>query len=279
MNSITVVVLTKNEEKNIEKCIASAKLIAERIIVVDSGSTDNTVALAKECGAETYFHEWESHAKQFNWALDNCDIQTEWVFRLDADECVSEELAKEIEITLSNNESEDVNCYAMRFKLYFMNKLLKHGGTNKTYLFRLFRFGKGRVEEKLIDEHIVVSGKVAKLKESIIHYDYKSLDVWLRKHLGYSNLELQMYYTQMDMTDGNEKQKKKKKRGMYYRLPMFFRAKLYYWYRYYLQLGFLDGKAGKIFCFLQAYWYRFVVDAKIYENEKAAKIENKGEKA
>ncbi len=269
MNAITVIILTKNEEKNIEKCIQSAKGIAERIIVVDSGSTDNTVALAEACGAETFYHEWVGHAKQFNWALDFCNIQTEWVFRLDADECVSEALAEEIKQTLADKRSEKVSCYAMRFKMYFMNKLLKHGGTNKTYLFRLFRFGEGRVEEKLIDEHIVVTGKVEKLKNSIVHYDYKGLDIWLEKHLTYSNLELEMFNTQMGLTDGNQKQKKK--RGFYYRLPLFFRAKLYYWYRYYFQLGFLDGKAGKIFCFLQAYWYRFLVDAKIYEQEKKGK--------
>ncbi len=266
MSDITVLILTKNEEKNIEKCIESAKLIAERIVVIDSGSTDNTVELAKNCGAETLYHEWVGHAKQFNWALDNCNITTEWVFRLDADECITKELAEEINKVLSNDKDKRISCYAMRFKMYFMNKLLKHGGTNKTYLFRLFRYGSGRVEEKLLDEHIVVSGKVEHLKESLIHYDYKGLDAWLNKHITYSNLELEMFNTQMNLSDGNKKQKKK--RGFYYRLPLFMRARFYFWFRYYFQLGFLDGKEGKIFCFLQAYWFRFLVDAKIYEQQK-----------
>ncbi|MBQ8057969.1 MAG: glycosyltransferase family 2 protein [Ruminococcus sp.] len=263
MNDITVIVLTKNEEKNIKACIESAKMIAKRVIVVDSGSTDNTVELAKNNGAEAVYHEWVGHARQFNWALDNCNINTEWVFRLDADERISKELACEIREKLASEESKDVNGYEMRWRIYFMNKWIKHGGTHKPYFLRLFRFGTGRVEDKLMDEHIIVDGAVKKLNSDLIHYDYKGLDAWLSKHIWYSQLELQMYNTQSDMTGGNEAQKQK--RGFYYRLPRYFRARLYYWYRYYIQLGFLDGEAGRIFIYLQAYWYRFIVDAKIYE--------------
>lgn len=262
MKEVTVIILTRNEEKNIEKSIESAWQIADRVIVVDSGSTDETVDLAKKHRAEVYFHEWQGHAKQFNWALDNCAIRTTWVFRLDADERISKELAREINRKLQSEVCSD--GYEMRWRVYFMGKWLKHGGTHKPYFLRLFRYGKGRVEEKLMDEHIIVDGKTEKLKEDLIHYDYKGLDAWLYKHIWYSNLELEMYQTQNDMIGGNEDQKKK--RGFYYRLPLFLRARIYYWYRYYIQLGFLDGKEGKIFCFLQAYWFRFLVDAKIYEN-------------
>ncbi len=267
MSDTTVIILTKNEEKNIEACIRSAKPIAERIIVVDSGSTDKTVELAKRCGAEAVFHEWCGHAAQFNWALDNCEIKTEWVFRLDADERISEELAGEINNNISEKNSSCISGYEMRWRVYFMNKWIKHGGTYKPYFLRLFRFGKGRVEEKLMDEHIIVDGTIEKLNGDLIHYDYKGIDAWLTKHIWYSNLELQMYNNQMSMTGGNEEQKKK--RGFYYRLPKFLRARLYFWYRYYIQLGFLDGKEGKIFFYLQSYWYRFLVDSKIYEQEKS----------
>lgn len=265
MNDITVIVLTRNEDKNIIDCITSAKLIARRVIVVDSGSTDATVELAKGQGAEVFYHEWPGHAAQFNWALDNCGIDTTWVFRLDADERITEDLAKEIEAKLSSSEAAEVSGYEMRWRIYFMNKWIKHGGTHKPYFLRLFRFGEGRVEDKLMDEHILVKGKVKKLSCDLLHYDYKGLDVWLTKHIWYSNLELQMYQNQMDMQGGNQAQKRK--RGFYYRLPAFFRARLYFWYRYYVQLGFLDGVEGKIFCFLQAYWYRFLVDTKLYELE------------
>lgn len=265
MADVTVIVLTRNEEKNIEACITSAEQIAKRILIVDSGSTDKTVEIAKKCGAETFYHEWSGHAAQFNWALDNCRIDTSWVLRLDADERISEELAQEIKGKLDGKESNGVDGYAMRWRVYFMGKWIKHGGTHKPYFLRLFRYGKGRIENKLMDEHVIVEGNVEKLYGDLIHYDYKGLDAWLNKHIWYSNLELQMYDTQDKMTGGNMLQKKK--RGFYYRLPLFLRARLYYWYRYYGQLGFLDGKAGKIFIYLQAYWYRFIVDAKIYETE------------
>ena len=263
MIQITLIILTKNEEKNIEACIVSAKQIAKRIIVVDSGSNDETVNIAKKCGAETYFHEWPGHAAQFNWALDSCNIQTEWVFRLDADERISKELANEITERLSSDTSKSVDGYEMRWRIYFMGKWIKHGGAHKPYFLRLFRFGRGRVENKIMDEHIIVAGKVEKLQSDLIHYDYKGLDAWLNKHIWYSNLELHMYETKTDIGEGKLDQKKK--RGFYYSLPLFFRARLYYFYRYFFQLGFLDGREGKIFIYLQSFWYRYLVDAKIYE--------------
>ena len=118
MNDITVIILTKNEQKNIKKCILSAKQISNRIIIVDCGSDDQTVSIAKHCGAEVYYHAWEGHAKQFNWALDNCQIATEWVFRLDADERISEELAKEINHKLASKLSKHIDGYEMRWRFW-----------------------------------------------------------------------------------------------------------------------------------------------------------------
>lgn len=269
MEKITVIILTKNEEKNIEEAVASAKQIADRIIVVDSGSTDQTLEIAQKNGAETYFHEWSTHARQFNWALDNCNIQTEWVFRLDADERITPELAQEI-IEKMNHDTGAFDGYEMRWRVYFMDKWIRHGGTHKPYFLRLFRYGKGRVEDKIMDEHIRVDGTVEKLKGDLLHYDYKGLDAWLNKHIWYSQLELNLYkgvYANGGELSGVQQQK----RGFYYKLPLFVRARLYYWYRYYAQLGFLDGKEGKIFIYFQAYWYRFLVDAKIVEIENGAK--------
>ena len=131
MKDITVIILTKNEEMNIAAAIDSAKQIADRIIIVDSGSSDKTVSIASKLSTEVYYHEWEGHAKQFNWALDNCNILTTWVFRLDADERISKELANEIKIKTENKTSAD--GFEMRWRIYFMNKWIKHGGTHKPY--------------------------------------------------------------------------------------------------------------------------------------------------
>ena len=267
MERITVIILTRNEEKNIEAAIASAKQIADRIIVVDSGSTDRTLALARKRGAETCFHEWSTHARQFNWALDHCGIQTEWVFRLDADERITPELAGEIRQRLCH---ADADGYEMRWRVYFMHRWMKHGGTHRPYFLRLFRYGKGRAEDRIMDEHIHVEGRVERLKGDLLHEDDKGLDAWLKKHIWYSRLELKLYedaYRHGEGRHGVQQQK----RGLYYRLPPFLRARLYYWYRYYLLLGFLDGREGKIFYFLQAYWYRFLVDARIVEKDNEAR--------
>lgn len=118
MTSVTVIILTKNEEKNIQDSIESAKQIANRIIVVDSGSIDQTIVLAQKYGAEVYYHEWLGHAAQFNWALDNCDIKSDWVFRLDADERISQELAEEINSTLQEKESALIDGYEMRWRVF-----------------------------------------------------------------------------------------------------------------------------------------------------------------
>ena len=259
---ITTIILTKDEEKNIRFAIESAQPISERILVIDCGSRDKTVEIAEALGAEAFFHEWQGHAKQFNWALDNCEIDTTWVFRLDADERVGEDLAKEM---LNSVQNATVDGFEMRWRVYFMNKWIRYGGTHSHYFLRLFRFLKGRAEERLMDEHIVVDGFIEKLNGDLIHYDYKGLDTWLNKHIWYSNLEFNLYEDCKNVNISTLRHLEKHK--LYYVLPPFFRAHLYFWYRYYLQLGFMDGKEGKIFCFLQAYWYRFLVDAKIYEQE------------
>ena len=109
MADLTAIILTKNEELNIEKCIKSVKNIAKRIVVVDSFSTDNTVAIAKSLGADIYQHEFENYGKQFQWAIDNTDVTTQWIFRFDADERLTEESAKELEILCNQNTNTDVN--------------------------------------------------------------------------------------------------------------------------------------------------------------------------
>ena len=129
---------------------------------------------------------------------------------------------------------------------------------------------------KKMDEHTLIDGNVLCLENDLVHYDFKGLEPWIAKHNNYSDRECQDYFERLDdHTDqlqgrlvGNQRQRKRfLKNGVYYNLPKFWRAWLYYIYRYYIRLGFLDGKEGKIFCFLQAYWYRFLVDAKIYEAE------------
>lgn len=277
MQDLTVIILAKDEEKNIERSVSSVRSIAKRIIVVDSGSTDHTIELAEKNGAEVIRHSpFINYATQFNWALDNTDINTKWVFRLDADEQVTPELAHEIEENLVKHDNDDVNGFEVCWRVIFMGRWIKHGGTYPLIFPRIFRRGFGRVEMRKMDEHTLIDGKILCLRNDLIHYDFKGLKEWIDKHNNYSARECQDYYERLNENEGqlkgniigNQRQRKRfLKNGVYYNLPKFFRAHLYFIYRYYLRLGFLDGTEGKIFCFLQAYWYRFLVDAKIYEEE------------
>lgn len=278
MSDLTAIILTKNEEKNIKKCINSIRKIAKRIVVIDSFSDDSTVNIAKELGVDVYQNKFINYATQFNWALENINIDTEWVLRIDADEEFTEELCNEINDKLDKLENR-ITGVTINLRIIFMGKWIKHGGMYPLKLLRIFRFKAGKLEDKNMDEHVKLRfGEVVNLKNDFIHHDYKNLEYWTKKHNWYSNREVMDYFDIKNKTNDakniklNNVQAGKKrwyKNNLYYtKLPIFLRARLYYIYRYYLKLGFLDGKEGKIFHFLQAYWYRFLVDAKIYECEK-----------
>lgn len=283
MADLTIIILTKNEEQNLEKCINSFSGIAKRVVIIDSYSTDKTTELATKLGAEVYEHPFENHAAQFNWALDNVDLSTEWVMKVDADEEFTPELAQEIDERL-DTLSKNINGVILRRKVYFMGRWLKHGGMYPQLLLRIFRVGHGMSEMKLMDEHLIITdGDAVTFKYDFSDNNNKSLEWWIGKHNWYSNKEVLDQQMKADAQNGEEsvgetatslqaKIKRFVKNHGYYSLPKFLRAHIYFVYRYYFRFGFLDGTEGKIFTFLQAYWYRFLVDAKMYECEKNGKM-------
>lgn len=276
MTDLTVIILTKNEELNIEKCILSVKEIAKRIVLIDCYSEDKTVSIAKSLGADIYERKFVNHADQFNWALSNCGINTTWVMKLDADEYVLPELSTEINSRLHDLDNE-VTGVILRRRVMFMGKWLKHGGKYPELLLRIFRYGHGMSENKEMDEHLIVNdGKVVTLKNDFVDDNKKTITDWITKHNWYSDKELKERIRLQKSSESKElintsrqaKIKRLIKNYGYYSLPKFFRAHLYFIYRYYFRLGFLDGTEGKIYTFLQAYWYRYLVDAKLFEKEK-----------
>lgn len=280
MADLTTIILTFNEEKNIRECIQSVKGISKRIIVVDSFSTDKTVEIARKLGAEIISHEFVNQAQQFIYGTEVADIKTKWILRLDADERLTRLSANEIQNICNKNEDTEINGIIVRFAVNFMGKNLKHGGIYPFRKLIVYKRGKGRMEHRNMDEHIVLlKGKAVELKHDSIHKDYKDLTAWINKHNKYSSREVLDYFNSTNVNTYNEKLngKAKLKRfikfHLYYKLPIGTRAHLYYLYRYYFKLGFLDGKEGKIFAFLQAYWYRYLVDAKIYEADLSRKNE------
>jgi glycosyltransferase involved in cell wall biosynthesis len=288
MTDLTVVILTKNEEKNLRKCVESFRGVAKRFVIVDSFSTDGTEALCKELNTELqkigssldfYQNKWISYADQLNWGLQNTGIDTEWSMRMDADEEIMEDLAAEIDEKLPKVKAP-VNGIILRRRVYFMGRWIKHGGRYPELLLRIFRTGKASCEMKIMDEHMILSeGTTVEFKHDLIDNNQKDLEWWTAKHNWYSNREVLDHQMTLEnamdesleqdgTSSGQAKMKRVVKNSGYYRVPKFFRAHLYFIYRYYIKLGFLDGQEGKIFHFLQAYWYRFLVDAKIYECEK-----------
>ena len=284
MVDLTVVILTKNEENNLKKCIESFKGIVKRFVIVDSYSTDGTKALCEDLGKTNnisfYENKFIDYASQLNWGIKNTNIDTTWTMRMDADEELTPELVKELEEKLPNL-SYDVNGIILKRRVYFMGRWIKHGGKYPELLLRIFRTGFAECEQKLMDEHMILkSGKKIQFNSDIIDNNNKNLEWWTHKHNWYSNREVLDYQQKVivksnngdeidsSINKGQAERKRFIKNNGYYKLPLFFRAHLYFIYRYYIRLGFLDGQEGRIYHFLQAYWYRFLVDAKIYECEK-----------
>lgn len=279
---LSVIILTKNEAANLPTCLASLAPLKAEIFIVDSGSTDQTIEVAQKSNCQIFYHAWENYAKQMNWALENLPITAPWIMRLDADERLTPELATELNQVLPASPVSTTG-YQVKRRVFFMGRWIRHGGYYPTWLLRVWRTGLGICEARSMDEHIVLSeGRVANLQHDIIDENHKGLSFWTDKHNSYADREVQDLLTFQIQEDTLLKtdqflqanQRRWVKKNLYGRSPLFLRAFLYFLLRYLIGLGFLDGIEGLIFHFLQGFWYRFLVDAKIYELQKANTTKN-----
>ena len=279
MLDISVIILTYNEEKHIERCIANAKKFAKTIYVVDSFSTDATVQIAKNLGAIVFQNKWENnYAKQFNWGLNNLPIATEWVFRLDADEYLTDELIDEINQKFPSIDTE-VSGIVFPLRRFFLNQYVKRG-IGKMNLLRLFKYGKAQCEERWMDEHIKISeGKAIIFDNGFCDHNLNNIGWWTQKHNQYSireaidilNIEYNFLPSEKDSSDYSmsiDAEEKRRKKIKYSKMPLFWRSFYFFLYRYFYKLGFTEGKEAFLWHFLQGWWYRTLVDAKIYEIKK-----------
>ncbi|MDD4900297.1 MAG: glycosyltransferase family 2 protein [Candidatus Omnitrophica bacterium] len=278
---ISVIILTFNEEVNIRNCLESLKAWAGEIFIVDSFSTDRTLEISRAYTDKIFSHSFENQAKQFNWALENLPINSQWVMRLDADEKVTPELAAELSDKLVGLES-GISGLRMKRKVFFMGRWIKHGGYYPQWLLRVWRKEKARYEERWMDEHVKIKeGSILSLENDIIDDNNKSLHWWIGKHNAYATreavdiLDLKYNFSGNDFLGGalfksQEQEKRWLKERVYLHMPLFLRAFFYFIYRYLFRFGFLDGREGLIWHFLQGFWYRFLIDAKIYEIYKKA---------
>lgn len=275
MLDISTFILTYNEERHIERCIKNAQRYARKVYVVDSFSTDCTVEIARGLGAEVYQNVWVNHSHQTNWALSNLPIKTEWVWRQDADEYLTDELIEELEQVIPNAPI-GVNAYTISCLRKFMGKEIKHG-ILPLILLRLFRYKYGKCEERLMDEHIeITEGNVGILHHAFYDDSKMTLFEWIQKHNSYSDKEavdlLMIEYDLMprgeDLNMGEHSVSIRKKKLKYIKLPLFWRAFGFFVLRYIFRGGFLDGKEGFLWHFLQGFWYRSLADAKVLEIKK-----------
>jgi glycosyltransferase involved in cell wall biosynthesis len=272
---LSIIILTRDEQANLPTCLESIQSIEAQVYIVDSGSRDRTVEIAREKGCHVFVNPWESHAQQLNWALENLPISTPWTMRLDADERLTSDLAEEIKQTLKSTP-EEVTAYQVKRRVYFMGRWMRHGGYYPTWLLRIWKTGLAICEDRWMDEHIILSqGTIATLNNDIIDENQKGLTFWIDKHNRYADREVK----DLLMLNKNDRlllaehstqasQRRWIKQNIYLRSPLFLRAFLYFLVRYLIGLGFLDGVEGLIFHFLQGFWYRFVVDAKFYAYNK-----------
>ncbi|TCC92264.1 glycosyltransferase family 2 protein [Pedobacter frigiditerrae] len=273
---VSVVILTFNEEKNIRDCIESILDFTDDIFVVDSGSTDKTLEILSNYPVQILHNPFENYSQQRNWSLKNIKFKTEWVLNLDADHRATKEFKEEVEKLFLNGIPNHINGLLTSRRTMFMGKWIKYGGHYPTYHAALFRLGRGKCENKLYDQHFLIEGDTLKVKGDIIDLITESLSTFTQRHDKWSSLEaIQQFENNLNKKDiikanvtGNPIQKRRFYKNIYEQFPLFVRPFIYFFIRYFLKFGFLDGKRGLIFHFLQCFWFRFLIDAKIYELKK-----------
>jgi len=272
----TVILLSYNSEATLGATLRCACLVSDEIFVVDSYSKDGTVALAQTSGATVVQHPFEQYGAQRNWAMDNLAITRRWQLHLDADELMEAELVTAIQAL--PEEPEHTGYFLPRY-VRFLGRVLRHGGMSPTWHMRLFRTGAGRCEDRKYDQHFILEGGSSGLLQGAMVDDVRMpLTEWTARHNRWADgevAELECEETQGRLQPdlrGNPAQRKRFLRQKYNQLPLFIRPFGLFVYRYFFRLGFLDGTEGLIFWVLQTFWFRFLVDAKIWEKQQAARL-------
>jgi len=268
---VSVIIPTRNEERNLPKTLRAIEGWAQEVLVLDSFSDDRTCEIARENGASVVQHEFESFSAQKNWALDNLPFRTEWVFFLDADERPTPALKAEIAGELGDPGRSIDGFYVGRQNI-FMGKWIRHGGWYPNWNLRLFKHHVGRYEDRIVHEHVILQGRVGYLVHPLLHDDYKGLERYFDRHNVYSSMEAVEVFRFLDGTGGENLQPSFWRRGperrrllkqlAYRYLPC--RPLIKFLWMYFARAGFLDGRAGFRYCLLQTF-YEYQVSLKLME--------------
>jgi len=274
---ITAIILTFNEAIHIERCITRIAPLVERVVVVDSYSTDDTVAIARRLGAEVYQHPFKHQADQFQWALDTIAVSTAWIIKLDADEYLEPEVLDEIRLRLAELP-RDVSGVEFKRKFIFMGRWIRWGGYYPTILTRLWRTGQGYIEQRWMDEHVVLrSGRSVMFdRGDMVDENLSGVTAWVAKHNRYAvrqmvdfiNREHQFFEIDGTLDErghASARWRRFLRNRVFARTPLYVRSFLLFFYRYVIRLGFLDGKAGLVFHTMHGLWFFLLIDANIDE--------------
>ena len=275
---VTVIVLTKNEERNLSNCLQSVAGWCQQMFVVDSGSTDGTFEIANQFGALVVYHAFAGHTRQWNWALRNLPFACEWALCLDADQQVTPALRYEITSVLTGIQATPQSGFYLKRRQIFRGKWIRHGGYYPKLLLKLFRHELAWCDEnERLDSRFYVKGKIGILKHDLIedNQNEHNMTFWIDKHNRYATAQAMeelerrghaLSWAIEPRLCGTPDQRTLFFRNFWYRcLPLYVRPFLLFFYRYFLRLGFLDGKQGLIFHFNQSLWFRLLVDTKLEE--------------
>ena len=277
MENISIIILTFNEEIHIERCLKNISQVSNNIFIIDSFSTDKTIEIAQNFKVNIIQNKFINQAQQLQWAIDNCQIDSEWVIRIDADEYLTSELIEEIQHRLTKLAS-NINGIVLKRRHYFLNKWIRFGDRYPLCILRIWRNKKVRVEQKWMDEHIVLlEGESIIFEHDFIDHNLNNITWFIEKHNNYATREaIELIISEDTLTkDDNisfikaildKSQRNRFLKNMLYKNHLLLlRSCIYFFYRYFFLFGFLDGKSGLIYHFLQGFWYRFLVDSKIIE--------------
>ena len=281
MLPVSVIILTHNEEALIEDCLKSLRNSFADVFILDSFSTDKTIEIARKYSDKIFEHEFVNYSIQRNWAQENLPIKTEWIFHLDADERLTEELLNRLKDIFSSYPIA-VDGIMIPRRTTFMHKWIKHGGHYPVYHLRIFKKSMGRCEDRLYDQHFMVDGKIVVLGADIIDVITSNIFKWMKRQSKWAKLEALEATTlykggqvQADR-DGNPIKQRRWMRQNYYRLPLFIRPFLYFFYRYLFKMGFLDGARGLVFHLVQGLWFRMLVDIDILKIKSKSIFSSRG---
>ena len=267
--AVSVVIPTRNEERNLPHCLARLARFAE-VVVVDSASTDGTRQIARDAGAGLVDFQWNGRfPKKRNWVLRNYDFACDWVLFLDADEYVDDAFINEVDRTVSRT---DCAGFYLTYQSYFLGRLLAHG--DRFRKLALIRRGSGEYEyiadehwsdlDMEVHEHPIIDGPVGVIRTPIRHEDFKGLNAYIRRHNEYSSWEARRYMRLREADRSEWKRQSLRQRIKYRLLDTWLLGPLYFTYCFILRLGLLDGRAGFIFALMKMQYF-WQIKAKIVE--------------